>query len=159
MRAQPCVGCGLTFPPDRMHFHHPAGVIKLGNVGGMQPIEALEEAKKCILLCTGCHGREHRKDAGPAPLHRKFNQCQMLRIHRGLTRLEVCRLSGLSYTAIKNFESGRKVPRVGTLKGLSKAYNLPIKQVLDTWNRTWVAGRWVTKHGLETPGRRPGAAP
>lgn len=85
---------------------------------------------------------------------KKANQCEALRIHRGLTRLEVCRLSGLSYTAIKNFESGKKVPRVQTLKGLSKAYGLPIKQVLDVWNRTWVAGRWVTKHGLEKPGGR-----
>jgi 5-methylcytosine-specific restriction endonuclease McrA len=62
-----CKHCGATESSGKsksLHFHHVDPSTKSFNVGqGMnKSLEVLiAEAKKCILLCTTCHAKEHRR--------------------------------------------------------------------------------------------------
>lgn len=60
----PCADCKQSFHPAVMHFHHLDPSTKLGTIGG----EAMnrwgwqrivDEAAKCVLLCSNCHIMRH----------------------------------------------------------------------------------------------------
>ena len=58
-RGQPCVDCGIPYPPLMMHFHHVRGT-KQFNISdpralGLSLKKLYAELKKCILLCATCH--------------------------------------------------------------------------------------------------------
>ena len=52
--------CGVKHAPSMMLFHHPEGVPKHGCVGKLPPLEALAEARRCVVVCRECHTRLHR---------------------------------------------------------------------------------------------------
>jgi transposase len=70
-----CILCGYDRHPGALHFHHLDPSQKrytLSRAGHTRRFaEALEEAKKCVLLCANCHaeveaGVAHLPDLGPA---------------------------------------------------------------------------------------------
>jgi hypothetical protein len=59
-----CVLCGYDRHPSALHFHHLDPTQKrytLSRAGHTRNFaEALEEAKKCVLLCANCHAEVER---------------------------------------------------------------------------------------------------
>lgn len=63
-----CVDCGLepseTWPLDCFDFHHTNPDEKDNSIARLLDksdiTEALEEAKKCVVLCANCHRRRHK---------------------------------------------------------------------------------------------------
>jgi len=59
VKSNPCVDCGDIFHYCQMHFDHRPGEEKLGNISDMIHAhylkQALEEIKKCDLVCANCH--------------------------------------------------------------------------------------------------------
>jgi transposase len=59
-----CVICGYDKHPAALHFHHLDPALKrytLSRAGHTRKFaEALEEAKKCVLLCANCHAEVER---------------------------------------------------------------------------------------------------
>lgn len=59
LKANPCVDCGVSYPPYVMDFDHRDPTLKLKSVGAMalsaswKAIEA--EIAKCDLVCANCH--------------------------------------------------------------------------------------------------------
>jgi hypothetical protein len=59
LKDNPCIGCGLSWPPCVMEFHHREAKDKVGSVGnlllnaGRQKV--IDEIAKCDLLCANCH--------------------------------------------------------------------------------------------------------
>ena len=59
-RQQPCIDCGLTFPPVVMQFHHRDPATKKYTVGACPTIATLErELEKCDVICANCHCLRH----------------------------------------------------------------------------------------------------
>ena len=60
-----CVKCGYDRCPAALDFHHPNPAIKEKSVCSLIDSsfdQAVEEAKKCILLCSNCHDEIHYFD-------------------------------------------------------------------------------------------------
>ncbi len=58
LKANPCLDCGGTFPPECMDFDHRPGEVKLfgvshGKAYAWERVEA--EIAKCDLVCANCH--------------------------------------------------------------------------------------------------------
>lgn len=58
-----CVRCGENHPAC-LEFHHKTGFKKLANVGDIGNLgwgikKLKEELKKCEVLCSNCHKKEH----------------------------------------------------------------------------------------------------
>lgn len=58
-----CCICGYSRCLNSLSFHHKNSHEKTGNVSNMiythGKAAAFQEAKKCILLCSNCHGELH----------------------------------------------------------------------------------------------------
>jgi hypothetical protein len=59
LKKKPCMDCGRLYPTYVMDFDHRPGEVKLGSVssllGSAAPAQAVEETKKCDLVCSNCH--------------------------------------------------------------------------------------------------------
>ncbi len=53
------------------------------------------------------------------------------RKEKGLTQLQLAKISGLSRSSIINFENGYRDPRVKDLRKIAKALDIPIEQLLS----------------------------
>lgn len=58
-KTEPCLDCGVAYPPHVMQFDHVTGV-KLFNVSdginrGMSIARLAEEIEKCEVVCANCH--------------------------------------------------------------------------------------------------------
>jgi hypothetical protein len=59
LKIKECVRCGYKKYLGALEFHHEKGDKKF-NLSKNQSIErSIEEAKKCIVLCSNCHKEEH----------------------------------------------------------------------------------------------------
>lgn len=54
LKSNPCMDCGKTYPPECMDFDHVRGT-KISDVSSLRTTKALEEIKKCELVCAVCH--------------------------------------------------------------------------------------------------------
>lgn len=54
LKSNPCMDCGKTYPPECMDFDHVRGT-KISHVSNLRTAKALEEIKKCELVCAVCH--------------------------------------------------------------------------------------------------------
>lgn len=58
-----CAICGYDRCLTSLHFHHKDPDEKVGSIGAMVYSHgkqaALEEVKKCVLICANCHGEVH----------------------------------------------------------------------------------------------------
>ncbi|KKN67795.1 hypothetical protein LCGC14_0458280 [marine sediment metagenome] len=63
IKNQPCVDCGLRFPPEAMDFDHVFGekqfIISRGLTGNFQRLQ--DEIAKCDVVCACCHRIRTRK--------------------------------------------------------------------------------------------------
>lgn len=61
-----CAHCGGEFHPEVYDFHHVDPSTKSFSIGGrglLKPFDLiLEEAKKCIMLCSNCHRTLHAQE-------------------------------------------------------------------------------------------------
>lgn len=59
LKNRPCADCGISYPHYVMDFDHLPEFPKLGEVGKLvnqhKFAEAIEESKKCELVCANCH--------------------------------------------------------------------------------------------------------
>jgi hypothetical protein len=58
----PCVDCGQQLAPEKMHFDHRPGTVKLFNIGreATRSIKSLTaEIAKCDVRCIVCHAKRH----------------------------------------------------------------------------------------------------
>ena len=63
IKKSPCADCGNSFNPESMDFDHVRGT-KLKNISQISVLRlALEEIKKCELVCSNCHRVRTRKRA------------------------------------------------------------------------------------------------
>ncbi len=63
IKKSPCADCGNSFNPESMDFDHVRGT-KLKNISQISVLSlALEEIKKCELVCSNCHRVRTRKRA------------------------------------------------------------------------------------------------
>jgi hypothetical protein len=64
-KQDPCMDCGVGYPPCVMEFDHVRGekVIGVGRMANQRfPITAIdEEIAKCDLVCANCHRLRHMK--------------------------------------------------------------------------------------------------
>lgn len=67
IKSEPCMDCGVSYPPYVMDFDHRDPSTKLfgvGNVGQRGTEKFLAEIAKCDLVCANCHRiRTHKKRA------------------------------------------------------------------------------------------------
>lgn len=56
-----CIKCGYNKSQWALSFHHTDPNEKDGNISNMTLKNAIEELKKCILLCANCHYELHEK--------------------------------------------------------------------------------------------------
>lgn len=63
LKDNPCVDCGLRFPPECMDFDHVRGIklFQIGQMGHRRPDALLEEIEKCDVVCANCHRIRTRK--------------------------------------------------------------------------------------------------
>jgi hypothetical protein len=64
-RYKPCIDCGRQLEPEKMHFDHRPGTVKLFNIGreATRPVAVLEaEIAKCDVRCVSCHTRRHERE-------------------------------------------------------------------------------------------------
>lgn len=54
LKSEACMDCGKSYPPDCMDFDHVRGK-KTANISSLRTAKALEEMKKCELVCSNCH--------------------------------------------------------------------------------------------------------
>jgi hypothetical protein len=62
---KPCIDCGRQLEPEKMHFDHRPGTVKLFNIGreATRPVAVLEaEIAKCDVRCVSCHTRRHERE-------------------------------------------------------------------------------------------------
>ena len=63
-----CSICGYKKCLTSLEFHHPDPLVKNGSVAVILCVKgkkaAFEEAKKCILVCSNCHGELEEKIRG-----------------------------------------------------------------------------------------------
>jgi transcriptional regulator with XRE-family HTH domain len=55
------------------------------------------------------------------------NRLRTLREARGLTQVEVAKLTGLAQTSISSYESGRRVPRLDAARALAQTYGVSLQ--------------------------------
>lgn len=59
-----CMDCGKVYPPCVYDFHHIDKSNKSFAVSEVRSFEeALEESKKCVMICSNCHRIRHTKEA------------------------------------------------------------------------------------------------
>ncbi len=60
-KAKPCVDCGETFSPERMHFDHVRGekLFSLARFRLYSRDKIKAEIAKCEIRCTSCHTKRH----------------------------------------------------------------------------------------------------
>ena len=59
---------------------------------------------------------------------KKIKHC---RKEKGLTQIQLAKLSGLSRSSIINLENGHRDPRVKDLRNIARALDVPIEQLLS----------------------------
>lgn len=71
IKEQPCMDCGVQYPPYVMDFDHrdpETKTLTIANVAkhGLQKL--LDEIEKCDIVCSNCHRiRTHRRFNGESP--------------------------------------------------------------------------------------------
>jgi len=72
-QGQPCIDCGIEYPPYVMDFDHRTGEDKLFNIGNApgfakSKTKLLAEVAKCDIVCANCH---RERTYGESPRNEK----------------------------------------------------------------------------------------
>lgn len=61
-RKHGCMNCSLVVDPAKLLFHHvKPKEFEMARAVSYQPAAIEDELRKCVVLCSPCHGKVHRK--------------------------------------------------------------------------------------------------
>jgi 5-methylcytosine-specific restriction endonuclease McrA len=95
-----CQRCGYDKYIGALDFHHKNPEDKTANVLTLPLSHAIEEAKKCMLICANCHRETHAEDNAPKATGRPRKVDPLLEVYM--------RASGCTEEQVQNALSGRR---------------------------------------------------